>query len=173
MSKDIIKEIMAIADSGGRRIETAMDACDKIVALCELHTTDLSNTQRQAVTPNEGTFKCPICASDEPHYHDANLQWKRMPADQLGWLIETGDHKYWDGRKANDGGFTDDPNDAVRFARFEDSERVIHWLMRAWSVFLVSRQHSWMGGIAQTAPRKHQALSGLTAEEKEHQDSKE
>lgn len=31
-----------------------------------------------------GTFKCPICGSSEPHYHDQNLQWKRVPADQLG-----------------------------------------------------------------------------------------
>lgn len=115
-----------------------------------------------------GTFKCPICGSDEPHYHDANLQWKRLPADQLGWLIETGDHKYWSGRTANVEGFTDNPNDAVRFARFEDSERVIHWLMRAWSVFLVSRQHSWMGGIAKASPKEYQPLSGLTSEEKEH-----
>lgn len=98
-----------------------------------------------------GTFKCPICGSDEPHYHDANLQWKRLPADQLGWLIETGDHQYWNGKKANSDGFTHDPNDAVRFARFEDSERVIHWLMSEYRVFLVSRQHSWMGGNAQKA----------------------
>jgi hypothetical protein len=97
-----------------------------------------------------GTFKCPICGNDEPHYHDQNLQWKPLP-QELGWLIETGDHKYWDGRKANSDGFTHDPNDAVRFARFEDSERVIHWLMQEWSVFLVSRQHSWMGGNAQKA----------------------
>lgn len=66
--------------------------------------------------------------------------------EELGWLIETGDHRYWNGKHANSGGFTHDPNDAVRFARFEDSERVIYWLMREYSVFLCSRQHKWIGG---------------------------
>lgn len=66
----------------------------------------------------------------------------------FGWLIETGDHKYWNGRHANADGFTHDPNDAVRFARFEDSERVIYWLMREYAVFLASRQHKWIDGVA-------------------------
>jgi hypothetical protein len=69
-------------------------------------------------------------------------------AEELAWLIETGDHKYWNGRHANADGFTSDPNDAVRFARFEDSERVIYWLMEKFKVFLVSRQHKWVGGKA-------------------------
>lgn len=68
---------------------------------------------------------------------------------EFGWLIETGDHKYWNGKRANSDGFTHDPNEAVRFSRFEDSERVIHWLLQEYRVFLVSRQHSWMGGNAQ------------------------
>ena len=42
------------------------------------------------------------------------------------WLIESnspqGVPQYWDGRKPNS--FTIDPDDAVRFARFEDAERV-------------------------------------------------
>lgn len=33
---------------GGRRMETAMDACDKIMGLCELPTTDLPDKQREA-----------------------------------------------------------------------------------------------------------------------------
>lgn|SRR5258708_3892763 len=63
--------------------------------------------------------------------------------DEAGWLIETGDHKYWNGKHANADGFTSDANDAVRFSRFEDSERVIYWLMQDYKVFLVSRQHMW------------------------------
>lgn len=63
--------------------------------------------------------------------------------NDIGWLIETGDHKYWNGRTADATGFTDDPNEAVRFARFEDAERIIHWLLEQYKVFLCSRQHSW------------------------------
>lgn len=65
---------------------------------------------------------------------------------ELGWLIETGDHKYWNGKYANTDGFTHDANDAVRFARFEDSERIIYWLMQQYSVFLRSSQHMWIEG---------------------------
>lgn len=68
---------------------------------------------------------------------------------ESGWLIETGDHKYWNGKHADQDGFTHDPNDAVRFARFEDGERVIHWLMQKFHVFLVTREHGWLDGQAQ------------------------
>lgn len=68
---------------------------------------------------------------------------------QTAWLIETGDHKYWNGKHANQDGFTHDPNDAVRFARFEDGERVIYHLMETYSVFLVTREHAWIDGRAQ------------------------
>ena len=68
---------------------------------------------------------------------------------ELGWLIETGDHNYWNGRYANSDGFTHNPNDAVRFARFEDAERVLFGLLESYKVFLVSRQHSWVDGDAQ------------------------
>lgn len=79
------------------------------------------------------------------------LDEKQMSDDtrETAWLIETGDHMYWDGKKANSDGFTHDPNDAVRFARFEDSERIIHWLMEKDRVFLVSRQHVWINNEAQ------------------------
>lgn len=70
-------------------------------------------------------------------------------ARETGWLIETGDHMYWNGKRAGRDGFTHDSNDACRFARFEDSERVINWLMQEWSVFLVSREHVWIDGHAQ------------------------
>ena len=66
-----------------------------------------------------------------------------LPEQKIGWLIETGDHKYWNGKHANADGFTHDASDAVRFARFEDSERVIYWLMSQYAVFLCSRQHKW------------------------------
>jgi hypothetical protein len=70
-------------------------------------------------------------------------------ARDTAWLIETGDHKYWNGKRADQDGFTHDPNDAVRFARFEDSERVIYWLLEQFKVFLVSREHAWLDGAAQ------------------------
>lgn len=48
------------------------------------------------------------------------------------WLIESasplGVTQYWDGRRDNS--FTIDPNEAVRFARFEDAERVRGWTLR-------------------------------------------
>ncbi len=69
--------------------------------------------------------------------------------EETGWLIETGDHKYWNGKRADQNGFTHDPNDAVRFARFEDGERVIHWLMEKFNVFLVTREHVWIDGQPQ------------------------
>jgi hypothetical protein len=72
----------------------------------------------------------------------------QRPKEESGWLIETGDHKYWNGRHANQGAFTHDPNDAVRFARFEDGERIVHWLMKDYSVFLATRQHAWADGDA-------------------------
>lgn len=61
-----------------------------------------------------------------------------------GWLIETGDHKYWDGRAADSTAFTSDHLEAVRFSRREDADRVIHWLLQKFNVFLVAREHSWM-----------------------------
>ena len=50
----------------------------------------------------------------------------------------------FNGKHADADGFTSDTNDAVRFARREDSERVIYWLMEKYKVFLVSRQHKWL-----------------------------
>ncbi len=72
-----------------------------------------------------------------------------MSKRETGWLIETGDHKYWNGKHADADGFTHDPNEAVRFARFEDGERIVHWLMGKYSVFLVTREHVWLDGQPQ------------------------
>lgn len=63
---------------------------------------------------------------------------------ECGWLIETGDHKYWDGRYADQDGFTGDANEAVRFARRIDADRVIYWLLSKYSVFLCAREHKWL-----------------------------
>lgn len=42
---------------------------------------------------------------------------------EAGWLIETARQTYWDGRQIGDGAtFVSDPNEAIRFARFEDAE---------------------------------------------------
>lgn len=82
--------------------------------------------------------------------------------EELGWLIETGNHCYWSGRHANADGFTHDPNDAVRFARFEDSERVIFWLMENYKVFLCSRLHKWVDGCALAAKGVAGEKAGIT-----------
>lgn len=80
---------------------------------------------------------------------DPSIVAPDKPQREAAWMIETGDHKYWNGKHANQIGFTHDLNDAVRFARFEDSERVIHHLMQTYSVFLASREHVWIDGVAQ------------------------
>ncbi len=55
----------------------------------------------------------------------------RMQDHEPCWLIESaspqGVPQYWDGHR-NDC-FTIDPNEAVRFARFEDAERVRGWML--------------------------------------------
>lgn len=61
-----------------------------------------------------------------------------------GWLIETGDHLYWNGRRSDQSSFTSDPNDAMRFQRREDADRIIYWLLEDFSTFLVAREHSWL-----------------------------
>ena len=38
---------------------------------------------------------------------------------------------------------TDDPNEAVRFARQQDAMRVIHWLLESHKSFLKAVEHGW------------------------------
>ncbi len=69
-----------------------------------------------------------------------------MPSnDTTGWLIETGANPptYWSGRRVDE--FVTDSNDALRFARFVDAERVRCWLLeRHGGVFCKSTEHLWM-----------------------------
>lgn len=47
-----------------------------------------------------------------------------------GWLIETAQNTYWDGKQTgDDANFVASANDAVRFAQFEDAEVVRCWLL--------------------------------------------
>ena len=48
---------------------------------------------------------------------------------ESGWLIEFtgGAPSWWDGRGPDTGMF--DANEAVRFARREDAERVLYWIV--------------------------------------------
>lgn len=62
--------------------------------------------------------------------------------DERGWLIEA-NGSYWDGRGVGPDGFHDDPNQAVRFARFEDAERVKYHVLGQWAFALRSTEHSW------------------------------
>lgn len=71
---------------------------------------------------------------------------------QSGWIIETAVGTYWNGRYVSSDGFVHDINDAVRFARFEDGERIIHWLMRKsgdFSFALRTAEHVWIGNEPQ------------------------
>jgi hypothetical protein len=73
-------------------------------------------------------------------------------AEEFGWLIETSSARYWNGRKCGDDcsdAFVHNPNEAVRFCRYEDAEVVRCWLFGqpgrglGWS--LRSVQHKWIG----------------------------
>ncbi len=70
-----------------------------------------------------------------------------MTDRQVAWVIETGAGTYWAGREHDD--FTEDHNDAVRFARRDDAERVRCWLIqsRNKSLSLACRasEHVWIG----------------------------
>jgi hypothetical protein len=71
---------------------------------------------------------------------------KEAMAEQNGWLIESnspqGVPQYWDGRENHS--FTTDAHDAVRFARFEDAERVRAWmLLKAIREHCRSVEHMW------------------------------
>ncbi len=55
---------------------------------------------------------------------------KFLDAGERGWLIETAQNTYWDGRQIGDDAcFVRDANEACRFARFEDAEVVRCWLL--------------------------------------------
>lgn len=63
--------------------------------------------------------------------------------DDCGWLIETGDRVYWTGKTIQS--FSPDANEAVWFLRKVDADRVIFWLLKEYSIFLVARQHKMIG----------------------------
>jgi hypothetical protein len=65
---------------------------------------------------------------------------------EIGWLIE-GDGNYWDGKYADNRGFTRKVEDACRFARFEDAETVKHWLLQQYSFALRTTQHMWSNAV--------------------------
>ena len=75
-----------------------------------------------------------------------------MELDNLGWMIEGGGSvKWWDGRGVDT--FSADPNEGVRFARFEDAERVRCWLLKPEiRDFCKSTQHKWFGEVNVTLP---------------------
>lgn len=53
-----------------------------------------------------------------------------LDAGEHGWLIETAQSTYWDGKQIGDDAcFVRDANEACRFARFEDAEVARCWLL--------------------------------------------
>lgn len=69
-------------------------------------------------------------------------------AREVGWVIETGRTTYWDGRQAGrNAHFTGDPDEAMRFARFEDAERARCWLLEEQSAMLRSSEHVWLAKV--------------------------
>ena len=71
-------------------------------------------------------------------------------ATEFAWLIETGGHRYWNGRRTDAVAFTKNPDEAVRFAREADADRVIYWLLEPYKVFLVARHHGFMASAHKT-----------------------
>jgi hypothetical protein len=68
-----------------------------------------------------------------------------MLPDETAWLIESGAGEWWDGRTSgSEATFTRDANDAVRFARFEDAERVRCWVLAPISRLLRATEHMWV-----------------------------
>jgi len=59
------------------------------------------------------------------------------------WLIEA-DGSYWDGRTIDRNGFCADVNEAVRFSRQQDADRVKHWLMPGLAFALKTTEHVWL-----------------------------
>lgn len=60
----------------------------------------------------------------------ADLRAQAQGPVQSVWLIESTSPNgplYWDGRRSES--FTSDANEAVRFARFEDAERIRAWML--------------------------------------------
>ena len=72
-----------------------------------------------------------------------------MNERESGWLIEA-DGSYWAGTHLDARGFQKDVNAAVRFARFEDAEKVKHWLMPSMAFALRTAEHVWMPNTRQT-----------------------
>lgn len=70
--------------------------------------------------------------------------FKSETPDTHGWLIECGRQTWWDGRKPGlDAEFTSDPNEAIRFARFEDAELARCWLLEPIQHLLRATEHAW------------------------------
>ena len=62
---------------------------------------------------------------------------------ESAWVIEA-DGSYWTGTHVDSRGFQQDVNEAVRFARFEDAEKVKHWLMPTLAFALKAVEHVWV-----------------------------
>ena len=77
-------------------------------------------------------------------------------SDLFGWLIEA-DNTYWDGTSVEDpGAFVSDANKAVRFLRFEDAEKVKHWLLAEWAFALRTTQHGFLDAAGAEKPAEVQ-----------------
>lgn len=81
---------------------------------------------------------------------------QEKPMDEFAWVIEAAGPRYWNGHGILMENFTEDHSKAIRFARREDAEVVIHWLLQSVSGFLVSREHAWMSPRPPAAPQEKQ-----------------
>lgn len=96
-----------------------------------------------------------MCRSDDKLFFETwqaayNAQ-RDDSADEAGWAIEA-DGAYWNGRALDSSAFVKDHNEAVRFARHEDAERIKYWLLRTYAFALRTTQHVWVGKAPLPAP---------------------
>ena len=57
------------------------------------------------------------------------------------WMIETGRQTWWNGRGNTAAYFTDKPQEAIHFARFQDAEVIRCWLLDGLSEMLRATEH--------------------------------
>lgn len=65
-------------------------------------------------------------------------------ADKTGWMIETANQEWWDGKKPGaQAQFTKDPNGAIVFADFDSAEIARFYLLEPLAKLLRCTEHAW------------------------------
>lgn len=101
--------------------------------------------------------KCPAMLLEDWNERMRRSEWAPDSAarssaddgcDETAWLIENAQGEYWWGKTLDVSAFIKDNEEAVRFARFEDGERVRLWLLGDIGKMCRTTQHAWVGSRA-------------------------